>query len=272
LSKDIRRDALGLGLRPCWLAALATRPPGVDFLEVLVENLLGEAELPGVRLEALGGHFPLVGHGVSLDVAGTDPLDRPFLRRLAQLLAQHQMPWHSDHLCWTSSAGHAHHELLPTPHVEALIPYVASRVRAIRSAIGVPFGLENVSSYLRWKLDDLPEWVFLRRVAEEADCGLLLDVNNIVVSAVNHGFDPLDYLDEVPWERVLHVHLAGHQIRPDGLRHDTHDRSVSDEVWAVYAEAWRRGGPFPTVLEWDDQIPDLPVALAELDKAREVRG
>jgi uncharacterized protein (UPF0276 family) len=268
----IPRDAVGLGLRPRWVAALRSGAPGVDFLEVLVENVVGEATLPRERLAALAARYPLVGHGVSLDVAGTDPLDDAFLVRLADFVRDTGLAWHSDHLCWSNAGGLAHHELLPTPCVAAIVPWVAARARAIQDRLGVPFGLENVSTYLRWSMDDLPEWEFLARVAEAADCGVILDVNNVVVSAHNHGSDPLDALAAIPWSRVLHAHVAGHRVRPDGLRHDTHDRPVSDEVWEVYAESWRRGGPFPTVLEWDDEIPDLDVALAELDRARAVRG
>ncbi len=267
----VPRDALGLGLRPDHYAALRKGAP-VGFLEVLVENHVGRSELPRRRLDELAGRYPMVGHGVSLDVLGTDPLDHAHLRAVRALVARYAMPWMTDHLCFSRSEGLAHHDLLPCPNVAELVPYAAARIRAIQAAIGVPFGVENVSAYLAWARDDLPEWAFLRRVAEQADCGLLLDVNNIWVSAHNLGFDPYDYLDAVPWPRVLQVHVAGHRARPDGLLHDTHDQPVCDEVWALYAEAWRRGGPFPTVLEWDAEIPALDVALATLARAAEVRA
>ena len=136
----------------------------------------------------------------------------------------------------------------------------------------MPFGIENLSSYVTWRRGDLTEWGFYRRVVEESGCWYMLDINNLYVSSMNHGFDPMEYLASVRWDRVLQVHLAGHLVRPDGLRHDTHDRPVCDEVWALYREAWRRGGPFPTLIEWDDRIPALDEVLAEAARAVQVRG
>jgi uncharacterized protein (UPF0276 family) len=157
------------------------------------------------------------------------------------------------------------------PYANDLIPWIGHRIQAARSAVGLPFGIENVSTYFRFGRDEMPEWEFISRIAETADCGLLIDINNIYVSAVNHGFDAIDYLKAIPWKRVLYVHIAGHQKRPDGLLHDTHDRAVSQDVWRLYAAAWRLGGPFPTVLEWDADLPDFATVVAELELARMVR-
>ena len=270
--RTISRDALGLGLRPAFYAALREEAPEVDFFEVISENYLGASELPRLHLDDVSARYPIVTHGVSLDLLGAGPLDTDYLARLRALLSRYGSPFATDHLCWTASEGLTHHDLLPAPCASELVPYAASRIRAVTRALGVPFGIENVSSYLRFTHEDLDEWEFLTRIAEAADCGILLDINNLYVSSKNHGFDPHAYLDVIPWERVLYVHLAGHETRPDGLRHDTHDRHVDDAVWALYAEAWRRGGPFPTVLEWDDRIPPLAEVLRELRRAREVRG
>jgi hypothetical protein len=244
----------------------------VDFFELLAENYLGPSPLPRQHAERVGARYPLVGHGVSLNVAGTDPLNADHLRRLQEMVHHYPLAWFTDHLCWTAQGSHAHHELLPFPYLEEAIDWVADRIRQVQRALGVPFGVENVSTYVQAADEELSEAAFVARVVEAADCGLLLDLNNLWVNAVNHGFDPHSYLDAVPWERVLAVHLAGHQVLPGGLRHDTHDRAVDPAVWSLYAEAWRRGGPFPTLLEWDEAIPPLEVALAELSLARRVRA
>lgn len=267
----IARDALGLGLRPSFLRALREGPVAVDFFEVIAENHLGESDVPRANLGWVAERYPIAVHGVGMNLLGATPLDHEHLAGLSALALRHDADFITDHLCWTRSGNRHHHDLLPVPSCTELIPYAAARIREAQGALGVPFGIENVSTYLRFAQDELPEWEFLARVAEEADCGLLVDLNNIVVSSVNHGFDPSSYLDGIPWDRVLYVHLAGHEVRPDGLRHDTHDRQVDAAVWALYAEAWRRAGPFPTLLEWDTNIPDLTVLLRELERAREVR-
>ena len=237
-----------------------------------MENYLGASDLPRDRLDDVAVHYPLVGHGVSLNLMGADPLDDGHLARLAALVRRYRMPWFSDHLCWSGSGGHRHHDLLPAPYASDLVPYLAARARWVQQRIGVPFGIENLSSYVTWRRGDLTEWGFYRRVVEESGCWYMLDINNLYVSSMNHGFDPMEYLASVRWDRVLQVHLAGHLVRPDGLRHDTHDRPVCDEVWALYREAWRRGGPFPTLIEWDDRIPALDEVLAEAARAVQVRG
>lgn len=269
---SIARDAVGLGLRPVHLAALKEGAAGLGFVEIIAENFLGRSDLPRRQLHDIAALYPVVAHNVSLNLLGTDPLDRAYLRRLRALVETHRMPWVTDHLCFSAAQGVHLHDLLPVPLSSSLVPWAIDRIKAIQDALGVPFGIENASTYLRFVDDDLSEVAFLRQVVEGADCRLLLDINNVFVASVNHRFDPLAYLDDVPWERVLYVHLAGHLTRADGLRHDTHDRPVDDDVWALYRDAWRRGGPFPTLLEWDEHIPPFDVALAEAMKAIAVRA
>jgi uncharacterized protein len=258
------RDALGIGLRRPHHEALLQGPPGLHYLELIAEDHLEPGSLPRDRLHAVSARFPLVGHGVSLNLLGAEPLDAAHLGRVRALLDAHAMPWFSDHLCWTRSAGVQHHDLLPAPHEPDLVPYAAARARHVQEALGVPFGIENLSSYLTWRQDRMPEWEFYREVVRQSGCWFMLDLNNVVVSAHNHGFDPRTYLEAIDWDRVLQVHLAGHRVRPDGLRHDTHDRPVDAEVWALYRDAWTLGGPFPTLLEWDADIPPLDRVLDEL--------
>jgi uncharacterized protein (UPF0276 family) len=266
------RDALGIGLRlPHVEPLLAARAP-VHFLEVIAENYLSAGSLPRVRLEALSSSYPLVAHGVSLNLLGAEPLDLAHLSRVRELVHAYRMPYFTDHLCWSGSGGHRHHDLLPAPYDPELIPYAAARARFVQDFLGVPFGIENLSSYVAWGRQPMTEWEFYRRVVDESDTWYMLDVNNVYVSSVNHGFDPRVYLASVRWDRVLQVHIAGHLVRPDGLRHDTHDRPICPEVWALYREAWAMGGPFPTLLEWDDYIPPLDEVLAELALARQARA
>lgn len=268
----IPRDALGIGLRRPHVDALLATRAAVDFLEIIVENYLIPTELPRARLDRLAPMYPLVAHGVALNLMGAAPLDMGHLAQVRALVQSYQMPYFTDHLCWSASGGHRHHDLLPAPYDPALIPYVAARARAVQDYLGVPFGIENLSSYITWARDQLPEWEFYRQVVERSGCWYMLDINNIYVSSVNHGFDPHAYIASVRWDRVLQVHLAGHLVRPDGLRHDTHDRPICPEVWALYRDAWAMGGPFPTLIEWDDQIPPLSELLHELARAQAVRA
>lgn len=272
----IRRDATGIGLRLPHVTPLLDAPEvpaGLDFLEVIVENHLGASDIPRRRLQRLAQRLPVVGHGVSLNLLGAEPLDLEHLRRLRGLIEAYQLPWFSDHLCWSASGGHQHHDLLPAPYVPDLVPYAAARAAFVQDFLGVPLGIENLSSYLSWRRPGcLSEWEFYRQVVEQSGAWYMLDLNNIYVSSKNHHFDPQVYLRSVRWDRVLQVHLAGHLVRPDGLLHDTHDRAIVPEVWSLYRDAWRMGGPFPTLVEWDDQIPPLDTLLAVLHQARAVRS
>jgi uncharacterized protein len=264
----LSRFALGLGLRPQFYRELNEGAPGVDFFEVILENYLGSSTLPREHLHVVSQRTPIVGHGVSLNLLGTDPLDWDYLHQVKDLVQEFNLPYVTDHLCWTAHRGVTHHDLLPAPYARELVRYAAGRAGEVQDFLGVPFGIENLSSYLRYTRDEMPEWEFYRQVVETAACWYMLDINNIYVSSVNHGFSPTEYLASVRWDRVLQVHLAGHQVRPDGLLHDTHDQPVCDAVWRLYEHAWQLGGPFPTLLEWDANIPPLALAVTELRKAR----
>lgn len=268
----IPRDGLGVGLRPSLMMGEGTLRPPLDYFEIISENFMGPALLPQRTLERVREHYPLVMHGVSLNLLGHEPLNMHYLDELAALAARIDAPFVSDHLCWTGAHGLSHHDLLPTPYTEDLIAYAAERAAFVQKHLGRPFALENVSSYVQFATSTLSEWEFYRAVVDEAGVSFMLDINNIYVSSQNHEFDPRVYLQHIPFERVVQVHLAGHDRMADGAIIDTHDRAVADEVWALYREAWKMGGPFPTLLEWDDRIPEWPVLLQELEKAREVRA
>jgi len=260
----------GLGLRPeHYQAILAAPPTGVDWFEILSENYLVPGGKPLHYLDRIREHYPLVMHGVSLSIGGCDPLDRDYLRALRALTVRIEPRWVSDHLCWTGVDGRNLHDLLPLPYTKEAIAHVAARVRQVQDALGRRILLENVSSYLGYTESALSEWEFLDAVAREADCLILLDVNNIHVSAHNHHFDPLAYLDGIDPARVWQIHLAGHS-HAGALIIDTHDHAVPDPVWVLYAEAIRRLGPVSTMIERDDDIPALDVMVDELGAARTV--
>ena len=213
--------------------------------------------------------FPIVLHGVSLNIGSADPLDSDYLAELAALVERYQPAWLSDHLCWTGVHGRNLHDLLPLPYTEDVLAHVCERVRRVQDRLGRRIALENPSSYFAWQADAIPETEFLAELAQRADCGILLDVNNVFVSAHNHGFDAERYLARIPRERVFQIHLAGHS-RERSLLIDTHDHPVCDEVWNLYEKAVRRLGPVSTLIEWDEQIPELEVLTGEAARAREI--
>ena len=257
----------GLGLRPDHYAAVLESRPAVDWFEIISENYLVDGGKPLHFLDRIREHYPMVMHGVSLSIGGSDPLDRDYLAALKRLAGRVEPEWVSDHLCWTGIDGRNLHDLLPLPYTDEAITHVADRVGRVQDYLGRQILLENVSSYVTYTDSRIPEWEFLSAVAERADCWLLLDVNNVYVSAHNHGFDPLAYLDGVPGERVRQIHLAGHSYN-GSLIIDTHDHPVPDPVWALYGEAITRLGPVSTMIERDDDIPALEVLLDELARAR----
>ena len=267
----LARDALGLGLRLPHYAYLFEHWPELGYLEIISESFMGEAAPPQRHLSRVRAHYPVVLHGVGLNLLGHADLDDAYLDALCRLADRIDAPFVTDHLCWSAAHGVTHHDLLPTPYLPELIELAAERAYAVQRRLDRPFGLENLSSYVTFAESSMSEWEFYTRVVREAGCHSMLDINNIYVSSQNHGFDPHSYLAAIDWSRVLQVHLAGHSREPDGTIVDTHDQPVCDAVWQLYAEAWRRGGPFPTLLEWDDKIPPMPEALAELEKARTVR-
>lgn len=266
------RDALGLGLRLPHYEYLVEHTPALGYLEIISENFLGVALPPQQRLEWVRARYPVVLHGVGLNLLGHAPLDERYLDALCRLADRVDAPFVTDHLCWTGAHGVSHHDLLPTPYVPELIELAAERAQYVQRRLGRPFGIENLSSYVALRRSTMSEWDFYAAVVRESGCWSLLDVNNVYVSSQNHGFDPREYLRSVDFSRVLQVHLAGHTQEPDGTLVDTHDHAVASAVWSLYADAWRLGGPFPTMLEWDARIPPMPEVLAELDKAREARA
>jgi uncharacterized protein (UPF0276 family) len=259
----------GLGLRVDHYEAILADNPAVDWFEALTENYLVPGGKPLDYLMRIRERFPVVMHGVSLSIGSTQPLDRTYLAQVKALAARLEPEWVSDHLCWTGVAGRNMHDLLPLPYTEEALANVVERVRTVQDILGRRILLENVSSYVSYRDSQLTEWQFLREIAERADCLILLDVNNIYVSSVNHEFDPVDYLHAIPVERVQQIHLAGHENHGDYLI-DTHDHPVPDPVWELYSAALRRFGNVSTMIERDANIPPLEELCSELDAARQL--
>ncbi|MCK6589963.1 MAG: DUF692 domain-containing protein [Polyangiaceae bacterium] len=261
---------VGVGLRIQHYSAIFEHWPKVDWFEIISENFMVGGGMPLANLDRALSKYRIVQHGVSMSIGGPDPLNRDYLRKLRDLNRKVGSPWVSDHLCWTGAAGVELHDLLPLPYTEEAVRHVAGRIREVQDVLEVPFVIENVSSYLTYVESRMTEWEFLSAVAEEADCGILLDVNNIYVSAYNHKFDPREYVDGVPHRRIVQYHLAGHTNYGRYII-DTHSAHVIDEVWELYRRACRLTGPVSTLIEWDDDIPALEVLLAEAEKARAIR-
>jgi uncharacterized protein (UPF0276 family) len=259
----------GLGLRTPHYEAMLNEPHDIDWLEVITENYLVPGGKPLDYLERIRERFPLVMHGVSLSIGSTDPLDCKYLADVRALAARIEPHWISDHLCWTGIEGRNLHDLLPLPYTEEALAAVVARVGQVQEALGRQILLENVSSYLTYQASEMSEWEFLREVAQRADCAILLDINNIYVSSVNHGFDPLAYLHASPKSRVRQFHLAGHSDLGGHLI-DTHDHPIVEPVWNLYGAAVAHFGTVPTMIERDDNIPELGELVAELDIAREL--
>jgi uncharacterized protein (UPF0276 family) len=266
------RDALGLGLRIPHYEYLFEHWPAVDYFEIISENFIGGALPPKRNLERVKGRYPIVLHGVGLNLLGEAPLDDAYLHSIRRLADDVDAAFVTDHLCWTGAHGVSHHDLLPVPYTKDLVAFAAERAAAVQRKLGRPFGLENLSSYVEFRRSTMTEWEFYTSVVREAGCSYMLDVNNIYVSSQNHRFDPMEYLRAVDFDRVLQVHIAGHTREPNGTIVDTHDQAVAGDVWGLYREAWKMGGPFPTLLEWDDKIPPMPEVLRELEKARRARS
>jgi uncharacterized protein (UPF0276 family) len=259
----------GLGLRVDHYEAILADNPPVDWFEALTENYLVPGGKPLDYLMRLRERYPMVLHGVSLSIGSTQALDRNYLAQLKALAARVEPHWISDHLCWTGIAGRNMHDLLPLPYTEEAVSNVVERVKTVQDILGRRILLENVSSYVTYRDSQVTEWEFLREIAQRADCLLLLDVNNIYVSSVNHEFDPLDYLNAIPVDRVQQIHLAGHENHGDYLI-DTHDQPVPDPVWELYDAAVRRFGSVSTLIERDANIPPLEELCSELDAARQL--
>jgi uncharacterized protein (UPF0276 family) len=259
----------GLGLRPVHYQDILEQLPAVDWFEALTENYLVPGGKPLYFLDRVREHYPVVLHGVSMSIGASEPLNLDYLRQVKALAQRIEAEWISDHLCWTGVHGKNLHDLMPLPYTEETIRHVAGRVRQAQDVLGRQLLLENVSSYVTYRASQISEWEFLSAVAEDADCLILLDINNIHVSAFNHGFDAQDYLDGIDPRRVRQFHLAGHQNHGDYII-DTHDEPVIDAVWDLYAAALRRFGPVSTMIERDDNIPPLAELIDELDQARRI--
>lgn len=259
---------VGVGLRNQHFGYVLDNWPRVDWFEIISENFMDSGGRPRYVLDRVAERYPLVMHGVSMSIGSADPLDFEYLSKLKRLAREIGARWVSDHLCWTGIAGRNTHDLLPVPLNEETLRHIVGRVRAAQDFLGRRLVFENPSSYLSFADDTLSEWEFLAALAEEADCLLLLDVNNVYVSSVNHGFDPVEYIESLPHERVVQIHLAGHT---DCGTHivDTHDRRVAERVWELYQLAYRRTDGVSTLLEWDSNIPAFPVMHAEALKARD---
>ena len=259
----------GLGLRATHYEAIFETRPTLDWFEIISENYMVPGGRPLANLMRIRSDYPMAMHGVSLSIGSSDPLNVDYLNELKKLADRIEPAFISDHLCWTGIAGKNLHDLMPLPYTEEVVSHVASRVRQVQDFLGRQILLENVSSYVTFAQSAMSEWEFLRAIAEKADCHILLDINNIFVSAFNHGFEPIEYVEGIPIERVRQFHLAGHENRGDIII-DTHDATVIDPVWDLYARACQRFGPVSTMIERDDNIPPLDELLVELDHARQI--
>ena len=264
-----KSPGFGLGLRPQHYPDFLREPQAVDWLEIISENYMIPGGKPLAMLDEILARYPVAMHGVSLSIGSTDGLDAAYLNDL-KALAKHAQPlWISDHLCWTGVQGRNSHDLLPLPYSEEALALVVRHVKQVQDALGQRILLENVSSYLDYRSSEMSEWEFLRQVSEQADCLLLLDVNNIYVSSINHGFDAIEFLNHLPVERVQQIHLAGHSDHGDYIV-DTHDHPVAEPVWDLYRYTCARYGEVAAMIERDDKIPDLGELIAELNRARAI--
>jgi uncharacterized protein (UPF0276 family) len=261
----------GVGLRPRHFACWFSEHPPVDWVEATSENYLGLGGRPYAVLEKVRRDVPVVLHGVSLSIGATEPLDERYLVNLTRLVNRIEPALVTDHLCWGRHGGRYVHDLWPLPNTEEALAHVVERVGRVQDRLGCQIALENISSYVAYRDSTLTEWEFLAAVAERADCGILLDVNNVHVSAHNHGFDPRAYLAGLPADRVVQIHLAGHEDKGAYLL-DSHDAAVPEPVWNLYAEAVTRFGHVPTLVEWDDRIPELELLVSESRKAAAIEA
>jgi hypothetical protein len=257
----------GIGLRTVHYPAVLDGSLRAAWLEVVSENFMIPGGRPLAVLDRARADVPIVLHGVSLSLGSVDPLNARYLDDLARLAARVEPAWVSDHLCWGSLGGRYAHDLLPLPYTEEALAHVVARIGRVQERLGRRILIENVSSYLTFTHSAMPEWAFLAEVAERADCGILLDVNNVYVSAMNHGFAPEAYLAGVPQGRVGQIHLAGHSDHGNHLL-DTHDAPIAAAVWALYRSAVARFGRVSTLIEWDAAIPPLADLLQEAERSR----
>ena len=258
---------LGVGLRTVHFSHILSHSPQVDWFEIISENFMDSGGRPKYVLEQVAERYKVVMHGVAMSIGSTSPLDHDYLQKLKRLASLVDACWISDHLCWTGVAGRNSHDLLPLPLNESTLKHVVERIRTVQDVLERPLVLENPSSYVTFSDSTMSEWEFLTRMAHDADCGLLLDVNNVFVSSVNHDFNPVEFIENVPHERIVQFHLAGHTNLGSHCI-DTHDGHVVDPVWQLYRLAHQLTGGVSTLLEWDANIPPFPEMHAEVLKAR----
>ena len=258
---------LGIGLRSRHFGEITANWPDVAWFEAISENFMDSGGRPGYIIRQVAERYPVVLHGVSMSIGSTDPLDMAYLSRLKILADDIKAPWVSDHLCWTGVSGVNSHDLLPLPLNEETLQHVATRVNQVQDILQRPLILENPSTYIRFTSTTMREPDFLRALTEETGCGLLLDVNNVFVSCFNMGDDPLSYLETFPFERVVQLHLAGHEHCGTHII-DTHDQPVCDGVWELFRFAWQKTEGASTLLEWDGDVPELQRVIQEVETAR----
>lgn len=266
--KKIPNLGIGIGLRPVHYPEIFSQNPQIDWFEIISENFMVDGGKPLEHLDRILERYPVVQHGVNLAIGSPDPLDWEYLKKLKALTKRTKTPWLSDHLCWGRLAGAHFHDLLPLPYTKEVINYVAERAKIVQDFLEVPFALENLSSYVAYKSDEMPEWEFYTAIVEKADIYMMLDVNNIYVSSRNHGYDPHTYINQIPLERVIQIHLAGHSDYGDYVL-DTHDHPVRDEVWQLYAEVYPKTGGVSTLLEWDEKFISFEETWKEALRAKE---
>lgn len=261
---------LGVGLRTTHFRYITRHWPAVDWFEIISENFMDTGGRPLYFLDRIAERYPIVMHGVCLSIGSTDPLDFSYLAKLKRLAERVNAVWLGDHVCWTGVGGLNGHDLYPMPYTEESLAHIVGRIRTVQDFLERPLVLENPSTYLEFADSTMPEELFIARMAEEADCALLLDVNNVYVTCRNHGLDPQRYLAGLPCERVVQIHLAGHTDKGSHCI-DTHDDHVIDAVWQLYAEVMARAGNRATLLEWDARIPAFAVLMREIAKAERFR-
>jgi len=267
-AKQFPNLGIGVGLRIPHYDDIFEKNPDIDWFEIISENFMVEAGLPLENLERILDRYRVAMHGVSLAIGSSADLDWDYLKKLKKLAKRTKTPWVSDHLCWGRLPGANYHDLLPLPYTKEVIQYVAERAKIIQDFLELPFALENLSSYVSFQEDAMPEWEFYSAVVEKAGIYMMLDVNNIYVSSRNHGFEPKKYYENIPLERVLQIHLAGHTDRGKYVL-DTHDSYVRDEVWQIYAEVYPKTQGVATLLEWDDNFISFQETWDEALKAKQ---
>jgi len=268
---DIPNLGIGIGLRIPHFQTIFNDQPNIDWFEIISENYMVDDGLPLANLERILERYPVVMHGVTMAIGSPDPLDFDYLKKLKALARKTKTPWLSDHLCWGRIPGSHFHDLLPLPYTSQVVDYVAERARIIQDYLEIPFALENLSSYVTFRKDEMPEWEFYSRIVEKSGTYMMLDVNNIYVSSRNHGFSPKEYYEHLPFDRIIQIHLAGHSDYGAYVL-DTHDAHVCDEVWKIYADVYPKTGigtnGVSTLLEWDDKLISFEHTWQEALKAK----